>query len=381
MAATLQATSKTPNPLHLRRCIQKVATGPEFSKDLSFDEAYQAMQLILSDDCDPVQAAVYLVGLRMKRETLDECGASLKAITDSIQPVAAQVDHLVDIGDMYNGYARSIPMTPFLPAVLASCDAPVIIHGVKNVGPKFGLTTHRVLNKLGVATNCTATQACKLIEDRNVGWAYIDQSVFCPELYRLVPLRTKIVKRPVLTTVEVLTNPIRGRKQTHLITGYVHKAYPPVYAHLAHLAGFDTAAIVRGVEGGIIPSLKQAANVFEYHQDQELKRRELDAKTLGIECTTRSIPVPQDIAAREGGDDIEASLDTEEMADYCIAQGLAALEGNKNTAYNALVYAGAIALTHLKRHSSLEEAASEVRDRIDCGASLQRLDVAISNKA
>ena len=30
--------------LTLRHCIQKVATGPEYSKDLSFAEAHSAMQ-------------------------------------------------------------------------------------------------------------------------------------------------------------------------------------------------------------------------------------------------------------------------------------------------------------------------------------------------
>jgi len=32
---------------HLRECIQKVATGPEYSKDLSEDEAYKAMRALL----------------------------------------------------------------------------------------------------------------------------------------------------------------------------------------------------------------------------------------------------------------------------------------------------------------------------------------------
>ena len=74
-----------------------------------------------------------------------------------------------------------------------------------------------------------------------------------------------MIKRQVLTTVEVLSKPIQGRKKTHFVTGYVHKPYPPVYADLAREAGFDTACIVRGVEGGVIPSLRQTGKYFHYH--------------------------------------------------------------------------------------------------------------------
>ena len=56
----------------IRRSIQKVATGPEYSKDLSYDEAYQMMTKILQGSVDPVQTAIILIALRMKRESDDE---------------------------------------------------------------------------------------------------------------------------------------------------------------------------------------------------------------------------------------------------------------------------------------------------------------------
>ena len=42
----------------MRSCIQKVATGPELSKDLSFGEAHAAMACILDKKVDAVQAGV-----------------------------------------------------------------------------------------------------------------------------------------------------------------------------------------------------------------------------------------------------------------------------------------------------------------------------------
>ena len=92
------------------------------------------------------------------------------------------------------------------------------------------------------------------LADLDVGWAYCDQSVFNPRLHALAELRSLIVKRPALATVEVMAGPVRGRRRTHVVTGYVHKPYARIYMLLVRCAGFDSALIVRGVEGGIIPS-------------------------------------------------------------------------------------------------------------------------------
>ena len=46
-------------------------------------------------------------------------------------------------------------------------------------------------------------------------------------------LRTEIIKRPVVTTIEVLANPLISKKN-HFVTGYVHKPYPPIYLNLAN---------------------------------------------------------------------------------------------------------------------------------------------------
>ena len=49
--------------------LRRIATGPEMSKDLTLDEARDGMSLILDRKVEPIQAAVYLIALRMKRES------------------------------------------------------------------------------------------------------------------------------------------------------------------------------------------------------------------------------------------------------------------------------------------------------------------------
>ena len=52
--------------------IKRVATGPELSKSISSEEARAGMLLVLDGLAEPVHAAVFLICLRVKRETEDE---------------------------------------------------------------------------------------------------------------------------------------------------------------------------------------------------------------------------------------------------------------------------------------------------------------------
>ncbi len=357
----------------LRTCIQKVATGPEHSKDLSFDEAREAMRLILDGRADPVQAAVVLIALRMKRETDDEHKGVLRAVLDAVESATASVDELVDIADPYDGYTRGLPTAPLLPPVLAACGLPAVSHGVETLGPKYGVTARKVLRAAGVDVDLTPGRAAERLADPEAGWAYTDQKAFCRPLHDLRELRTRIVKRPLLTTVEVLAGPVRARGKTRLMTGYVHKPYPRIYAMLAREAGFDSALIVRGVEGGVVPSLQQVANATVYHDGDPEHDMPVRPSDAGVKRDTRGVPLPPDLPRTRGGDEIAAAVDMDAAARAAAEAGVAALEGAAGPTRDGLVYGAALALAHAGRYGSISEAAEAARRAIDSGAALARL--------
>jgi len=369
----MSAAKQHINPdakLAMRSYIQRVATGPEYSKDISFEEARDAMRHILNGTADPVQAGIFLIALRMKRETLDENGGSLQAIIDASHIVSAEVDHVVDIADPYDGYTRGLPISPFLPAVLAACGLPAVSHGAEAVGPKYGATHRKVLRAAEIEVDLTPQQAVQQINHPDIGWSYIDQQHICPALHELIPLRTQIVKRPVITTVEVLIGPIRGRIGTHLMTGYVHKPYPPVYEHLAKLSGFQSSVFVRGVEGGVIPSLKQVSKYFEYRDGGLLTEVEIHPEQADVHQDVRAVPLPELDVSEEKRDDTAAKFDVDQLADHAAQAGLKALEGEKGPARDSLIYSGAIMLTHMGVETDLKDAAKIVRAAVDSGRAL-----------
>jgi anthranilate phosphoribosyltransferase len=360
--------SKNP----LQNAIKKVATGPEYSKNLSYEETLESMTYILEGHADPVQTGVFFIALRMKRETSEENLGVLQAIRNFIlksidtDHVVANVDHLIDLSDPYNGYIRGVPASPFLPAVFAAAGYPCVSHGLEQVAPKYGVTSHRILKAAGKAVLLSISDVKDNLESDDVGWSYLDQAVYCPALHELTSLRQRMVKRQVLTTVEALAQPLRALGKTHMMSGYVHKAYPEIYADLARNTAFDNMILIRGVEGGVVPNLKQQAQYFRYEDFGESHHYELDPVSIGLSPQSRNVPLPLHLADIEKSNS-EEKLD--QLASHAVDLGLKALSGELGETRDSLIYSGAIMLSVLNR-VSLSEAANRVRSLLDSGAAL-----------
>jgi anthranilate phosphoribosyltransferase len=367
-----EAITLSPRDL-MHSIIQRIATGPELSKDISLEEASLGTSAILRGEIDQVQAAIFFIALRMKRETDDENKGILDAILKVSDTQVAEVDEVISLADPYDGVNRNLPVAPFLPVVLAACGMATVSHGLDAVGPKFGVTHRHVLQAAGINVDMPLDRAAARLAEEETGWAYVDQQTFCPGLHNLTDLRQRMIKRQALTTVEVLAKPITGRKRTHLVTGYVHKPYPAKYASLARFAGFEGCLLVRGTEGGVIPSLRQPGMVFRYLDGANETPVEINPQALGIDQPVRAVPLPNDPSISAGNDEIARITDVGKAAHIAAQVGIRALEGEKGAAYDSLVYGAALILWHSRRTETLHEAAEQVRHVLDNGAARARL--------
>lgn len=335
----------------LADAIKKVATGPHLSKDLSVEEANLAMLEILSGNADEIQAAIFFIALRMKTETNDENLGILQALQSSTIQGHASVDNLLILSEPYNGYNRHCPVTAFLPAVLAASGLPAVSQGVKEMGPKFGVTHSQVLAEAGVDVDLSVAEAIKRIDNPGLGWAYIDQEHATPSLYALENLRTRIIKRPSLAALEKLIMPVKAKGRTHLQIGYVHKAYPNVLAWLAQQVGFHSALVIRGIEGGVLPTLREPANCFRAWEN-DVEACLMEPREYGINQTTRGV-LPE----------VEQTV----TAKHTVELGLKALAGKSGPAFDSLVYGAAMTLWHCGLQVSPQLAADHVREIIISG--------------
>ena len=333
----------------LAEAIKKVATGPHLSKDLNQQEATLAMTEILSGQADPVQAAIFFIALRIKTETNEENFGILQALQEATEQVTADVEQLLTINDPFNGFNRHCPVSAFLPAVLAASGLPTLSQGVKEMGPKFGVTHSQVLSAAGVNVDLSVKQATQRINQSDLAWAYLDQEHASPAVFSQQALRTRMIKRPSLATLEKMVLPIKA-KHNHLQIGFVHKAYPPVLAWLAQQIGLQSALIIRGIEGGVLPTLREPSNNHRALSDK-VETCELNPADFGIEQDTRGVlPNQETVTAAE----------TVDLA-------LKALNGQTGTAYDSLVYGAASALWHTGLQATKQHAADHARDVIKSG--------------
>lgn len=363
-----------PPQQRMRSYIQRIATGPELSKPLTREQARDGFEIILKRQADPVQTAIFLIALRMKRETDDENLGVLDALKKRCRHAQVKADELLSISDPFNGFVRGLPATPFLPAVLAACGLPAYLHGVRQMGPKYGITGHQVLAAAGYPVHLLPENSAQQINDPQAGWTYLDQQQYLPELHELCGLRDKMVKRSLISTLEVVIRPLSGKSKTHLYTGYVHKAYPPVYEAMARHAGFQSMILVKGVEGGCIPPLSQVSRYFGYVEESSLAMHRLSPFDVGIEREKRMIPVNEEHAGVFENSSLHNIKALAPVVSATLKLGRAALAGAPGPMYDSLVYGAAIALMHAGKARSWPEAGEISRHALTSGEARARFE-------
>ena len=225
---------------------------------LNRDDSMAAMTMVLDPNVPNYLKAAFMEAERLKRESFEENKAFLDVFWEKAHRIESDLPVILDIANAYDGFNRNIFLGPFIAAALAHLGIPTVLHGAHSVAPKFGINTATQLASLGVKQPTTLEEAHEQLT--NKGWTYIDQSVSFPKLAALNTLRTEMVKRPVLATIEKFLHPIQSKHRHILVTGYTHPAYKDMTTQL--LADANKAhefIFFRGTEGSSQLSMDRRA--------------------------------------------------------------------------------------------------------------------------
>lgn len=231
-------------------------------ENLTYIEMKEGMSYLFSDTIPDPQKAAFLEGERLKRETVDENNASLDFLYSQSQHVTTSEDMILDISKPYDGFNRFPNLSLFLAPILASLGLKVVLHGSYDMSPKYGITPHKLLKEKNL--NPLHSMDVALHQLHTCGWTYIDQEIFTPKLHQLKPLRSDIIKRPLLATIEKFLSPIQAKHGNIILTGYTHPPYKGmtqnILSHAPHVAGY---IITRGMEGSTqLPPDRRAPFLF-----------------------------------------------------------------------------------------------------------------------
>jgi len=267
--------------------LEKIATGPKMSKDLTEEEAEDGLNLILNGEVSAVRSALFLIAARMKRETLEENLGFWRALDRTTLRYETKLDRLLQVADAFDGFQRVPYFGFFVLPVLAELGLPAYGHSSLPQPPKFGITFEDLLvNHYGVPGDLSLDKRAALIE--KYGFGYLSTRQTHPKLDALNDLRREIVKRPMLATFEKLLRPLKA-KQTFLATNYFHPGYEQAMLHALQHSEFDRVLIGNGMEGTTLYGVHKTAKMVIHNQGKGVEEMTFSHESLYDKPTAQQI--------------------------------------------------------------------------------------------
>ncbi|HUF53667.1 MAG TPA: hypothetical protein VMR52_07835 [Dehalococcoidia bacterium] len=227
-----------------RAYLKAIGQGPRTGRDLTREEARDAVDIILDGECTPAQAGGFLLLQRYKGESLDELLGFSDAYRARAHLIRPAVQGLLDIGSPYDGRKKSIVVSPASAIVAAAAGVPVVLHGEKDLGPKHGIPVGDVLEGLGIDIDAEPPAVQLSIEQHGLG--FMRQARFVPDVYALRGLREEVTLRTVFATVEKVANLASA---DYSIIGLAHLPYMDKMLAAAAGNGFKRVLVLQGIEG------------------------------------------------------------------------------------------------------------------------------------
>jgi anthranilate phosphoribosyltransferase len=228
-----------------RGTLKLVGTGPRGSRDLSFDEARDALAALLCGEVSPAQAGAFLIATRIKGESPAELSGYAQALRDAAVPLRTAIRRpLIACAGAYDGTLEAPHLSLTAGVVAAACGAGVIVHSGSRVGPKYGVTARDVLAGLGGPSSPTPAESEAMLE--RAGVTLVDTSQVVAGWAALVSVRNEIGLRGPVHSAEKLIDYFGARR---FVVGYTHSAYADRLLGALELLGAERAIAVRGIEG------------------------------------------------------------------------------------------------------------------------------------
>ena len=191
--------------MELQKAIAKVISH----QDLTKDEMRSVMQTIMTGEATAAQIGGFLVGLRMKGESVDEITAAAEVMRALATKVTVHGGHLVDTCGTGGDGASTFNISTASALVTAAAGAQVAKHGNRSVSSSCGSAD--VLEAAGVNLELDAAQVAKCVEKIGVGF------LFAPKhhsaMKHAIGPRKEMGVRTLFNLLGPLTNPAAAPNQ------------------------------------------------------------------------------------------------------------------------------------------------------------------------
>ncbi len=321
-------------------------------REVFHDEMLHVMRQIMRGELSPAQIAGFVIGLRVKKETIGEIAAAAQVMRELATPVEVQDDrHLVDTCGTGGDAAHTFNVSTCAAFVAAAAGAKVAKHMGRSVSSSSG--SAEVLEALGAHIGVTPAETGQAIEKLGLGF------MFAPAHHAAMkyaaPVRKDLGVRTIFNILGPLTNPAGAKNQ---VLGVFHPDLVGIQVRVLQRLGSKHVMVVYGLDGLDEISISGDTMVGELVKG-EINEYILHPSQLGLELYDRRA----------------IQVNTVEESKAMI---LAVLENQPGPAHNIVALNAGAAIYVAGLAGSLKAGVERASATIRSGAAKQKLEEFVS---
>ncbi|MFQ6024358.1 MAG: anthranilate phosphoribosyltransferase [Acidiferrobacterales bacterium] len=225
-------------------------------RDLSQEQMRAVMRIIMTGEATPAQIGGFLIGLRIKGETVEEIAAAAEVMRELAAHVGVSGPHVVDTcgtgGDGINTFNISTASA----FVVAAAGGKVAKHGNRSVSSHSGSAD--VLEAAGVSLELTPEQVAQCIDEVGVGF------MFAPKhhgaMKHAIGPRREMGVRTIFNVLGPLTNPANA---PHQVLGVFSSQWVEPLVQVLKQLGSEHVLVVHAEDGMDEISIESPTQVAE----------------------------------------------------------------------------------------------------------------------
>ncbi len=236
---------------------------------MSRDDARAIYVALLQGRVSDMEMGAFLIGMRIKGESVAEIAGFLDAAEASFERIAAPDSAYAPVViPSYNGSRQMPNLTPLLALLLAREGVPVLVHGVSTDPGR--VTTAEILHAMGYQAAGSRADIAAAFARREP--AFIPIEALAPQLHTLLQVRRVLGLRNSTHTLVKIMQPF-AQPALRLVS-YTHPEYLTMlteYFSTQAPAERGDVFLMRGIEGETVAHAKRAQAVTWFHNHQATK--------------------------------------------------------------------------------------------------------------
>jgi anthranilate phosphoribosyltransferase len=218
---------------------QEILAG---ARDLSADEARDAIAVIIAGQSSDDEIAAFLAALKTKGETANELVGAVTAVRGEMKLLNTPRSDLLDTCGTGGDGACSVNISTATAIVVSACGVPVAKHGNRSASGNSGSSD--VLAELGVEINAEESVVARCLDE--LGIAFLFAPRYHPALRFAASARKRLGHRTLFNLIGPLANPARPPYQ---LIGVPSARLARLMASALASLGVRRAAVVTGCDG------------------------------------------------------------------------------------------------------------------------------------